>query len=328
MAQVSGTTDSYDIGSGGGLREDLEDVIWDLFPADTWALSNLERTKTEATFHEWLKDSLAGATANRQVEGDDASFTTIVAPTRLGNYCQISRKTFLVSGTVEAVSKAGRKSELARQGMKQMKELKRDMEQALIGNQASSAGGGTTARSCGGMEAWIGTTDNGGNGVRATTTASASTLGFTSGTVTAPTDGTTTGTITEAKFKEALGLAWTDGGNPSIVLAGTTQKANIGAFSGIATKYNEVKGKQQATIIGAADVYVSDFGNHQVILSRYIRSSVVLCIDPDYWALAMLRSPSMTTLAQTGDGEKRMLLSEFTLVARNPDASAKVVACA
>lgn len=328
MTLLTKTTTSYDVGTGGGLREDLEDVIWDLFPMDTWAVTNLDRTKATGTYHEWLKDALAGSTANRQLEGDDAAFATITAPSRMGNYLQISRKTFLISGTMEAVSKAGRKSELVRQGMKQMKELKRDMEQALIGNQASSAGGVGTARSCGGMESWIASTDHGGNGVRATTTASSSTIGFSSGVVTAPTDGSSTGAFTQTLLTDALGLAWIDGGNPSVILVGSSQKAALDAFAGISSITTEV-GKKPATIVNTARYFISDFGEHEVVLSRYMRSSVVLCIDPDYWAVAFLpgRTPFMETLAKTGDGEKRQILTEFTLVARNPDASAKVVAC-
>src|SRR5262245_9898573 len=133
MALVAGTTTRYE---EVGMREDLEDVIWDLFPMDTWALTHLDKVDATATFHEWQTDSLAGATANAQLEGDDASYATVTAPVRPGNYLQISRKQFAISGTVEAVTLAGRKSEIARQGMKQMKELKRDIEQAILRNAA------------------------------------------------------------------------------------------------------------------------------------------------------------------------------------------------
>lgn len=330
MAQITGTTDSYDIGSGGGIREDLEDVIYDLFPMETYAVTNFEKVTATNTFHEWLTDALAGATANRQVEGDDAGFVTVTAPTRVGNYTQISRKDFLISGTLEAVTKAGRKSEIARQAMKKMRELKRDMENALMTNQASSAGGQSTARSSGGLESWIASTDNGGNGFRATTTSSASTVGFSSGVVAAPTDGTTTGALTEAVLKNALEAAWSNGGNARNILVSSTQKKVIDGFSGIATKYNRVDGAQQATLIGALDVYVSDFGNHQIMLHRYMRTSIVLALDPDYWAVAYLegRRPKMEELAKTGDGEKRQIITEFCLVSRNALSSAKVVACA
>lgn len=123
MAIVTGTNTTYSVGTAGGNREDLEDVIWDLYPEDTWALTNLDRVTATATFHEWLTDTLAAAAANRQLEGDEATFAEVTDPLRLGNYCQISRKTFLYSGTQETVKKAGRKSEIGRQAMKQMRRV-------------------------------------------------------------------------------------------------------------------------------------------------------------------------------------------------------------
>lgn len=325
MAATTGTASSYSIGSAGGIREDLEDVIWDLFADDTYALTNFERVSATSSYHEWEGDSLAGVTANRQLEGDDPAYVTAGGPTRYGNYCQISSKEFIVSGTLEAVKKAGRKSEVARFAMKKMRELKNDMEYALVRNQASSTGGSATARSSAGMESWI----PGTQAVLATTTASATTAGFSAGTVAAPTDGTTTGAFTEAAFISAIGLSWSTGGTASTILVGPSVKKTISAFAGIAALRSNVKqGKEQASIIAAADYYVSDFGGHSVVLHRHIRSSVALIVDPDYWAVAFLRKPFMEPLAKTGDAEKRHMLAEFCLVARNPVANSKVVAIA
>ncbi len=325
MAQVSGTTQTFD---SAGLREDLEDVIWDLFPNDTWALSNLDKVDATAVFHEWQLDSLDAATVNRQTEGNDAAYLTVAAPTRIGNYCQISSKWFLISGTLEAVKKAGRKSEVARQAMKKMRELKRDMEKVLVGNQGSSAGSDAVPRSCAGMEACIASTDNSGNGLKATTTAGGCTAAFAANVFTTPTDsGSTTGALSLTIFNQALQEAWTDGGDPRIVLAGVTQKTAIDGFTSIATRMVDIERKQQAVIHNAANVYVSDYGIHTVLLHRYMRTSVVLCLDPDYWATAFLRRPKMEELAKTGDGEKRQIITEFTLVARNPNSSAKVASC-
>jgi hypothetical protein len=327
MAQLTGTTDSYRVGSAGGIREDLEDVIWDLFADDTYCLSKFEKVDADQAYHEWLRDSLVAPTTNRQIEGDDAAFVTIVNATRLGNYQQISRKTFLVSGTLEASKKAGRKTEAARQLMKQMREMKNEIEYAIVRNQASSAGGSATARSTGSMESWIASTDNGGNGVRATTAASASTAAFSAG-VTAPTDGTTTGALTENVLKEALRLQWADGGDGEIILCDATQKSVIDGFAGIATRFVDVGRTQQASIIGAASVYVTSYGTHKIVLHRHMRNSVVMCIDPSYWAISFLRRPFKEKLAKTGDGDKHMILAEWGLVCRNPDANAKVAACA
>lgn len=325
MAAISGTTQTIGVGSAGGNREDLEDVIWELDPLENKCLATFDRVDASATYHEWETDTLVAAAANRQVEGDDNVFASIVSPVRVGNYCQITTKRFLVSGTQESVKQAGGGSQTKRQVKKQMKELKNDIEYAIVRNQVASAGGATTARSSASLETFIATTDNSGNGVRATTTASASTAAYATGSVV--TDGTTFGAMTETKFKEALQLAWADGGNASMVLCETIQKSAISAFAGVSTKYNEIKGNNRASIIGSADMYVSEVGNHTIVLHRHMRTGVVLAIDPEYWAVAFLRSPFMETLAKTGDGHKRQIIAEWTLVGRNANSSAKIVGC-
>jgi hypothetical protein len=103
----------------------------------------------------------------------------------------------------------------------------------------------------------------------------------------------------------------------------------IDNFSGVAQRQINVSARSEAPIIGAANMYVSSYGSpHMVVLSRYVRDSVVLCIDPDYWAVAFLRKPQMKDLAKTGDATKKLLVTEFGLVCRNEKASAKVVGCA
>lgn len=338
MAIVSGTTWTHATANsltyGSNIREDLEDVIWELDPMDTWALTNLEKVTARSTYHEWLADDLAAAAANLVREGDDATFSTAAPARRLGNYMQISNKTFIVSDTLEVVDKAGRKTETGRLGTKLLKELKRDMEYALVRNQASSLGADATARSTASIESWIKgptvtTAGELANVVTATTTAaSATTIGFASGVVTAPTDGATTGALTVGQLNAALGGSWQDGGDPRIVLVGARQKAVIDQFSGIATRFIDSSPNKQASIVGSANMYVTSYGTHTVVLSRYVRDSVVLCLDPDYWAVAFLRKPTTKDLAKTGDATKKLIVTEFGLVCRNENASSKVVACA
>lgn len=323
MAQVTGTTDTYRTGAAGGNREDLEDTIWALFPDETYCLSNFDKVDASGSYHEWLLDTLVAPTANRQIEGDDAAFITVTQPTRVGNYQQISRKTFLISRTQEKVAKAGRRRESARQLTKQMRELKNDVEYAIVRNQASTAGGSATARSTASIESWLAT-----NEVLATTTSSATTPGFSSGTVAAPTDGSTTGAMTVAALNSALQGAWSSGGQATQILTSATQKAVIDAFTGVATRFVDVDRAAQASIINAANLYVSSFGRHTVRLHRHVRSNVVLCLDPEMWAISFIDRPFMEELAKTGDGKKYQIVTEWGLVSRNEAASAKVVACA
>jgi hypothetical protein len=332
MAVVSGTTSVHGVGTAGGIREDLSDVIFDLFPEDTWALSNLDREDANSTYTEWLAQELAApSNTNIRIEGDEASYASLTAPSRYASYLHISSKDFLVSDTLEAVNKAGRKSELARGAMVKMRELKRDMETRITNNGISTAGGTGTGRSTAGMESWIGaataSATEAKHVVLSTTTASATTPAVSSGVAgTAPTDGTTTGALTATALNLALEAAWTDGGDPRVILTNTVGKSDIDTFTGVATRFVDVDKSAQASIIGAANVYVSDFGKHQVILHRYARSSVVLCLDPDYWAVRYLRKPQKRKLAKTGDADKFQLITEYALVARNWKANSKVVA--
>jgi hypothetical protein len=138
MAQLAGTTDTYDMK---GLREDLQNTIFMLTPEDTPFLSNIGRDKASATKHEWQTDTLAAPdTANAQIEGDEYVYADRAPTVRVGNFTQISRKPVLVAGTLEAVDKAGRASEIKYQSIKAGKELKKDQEAIILANQASVAG--------------------------------------------------------------------------------------------------------------------------------------------------------------------------------------------
>jgi hypothetical protein len=70
----------------------------------------------------------------------------VTPTTRWDNYCQISSKSFVISGTEDVVDKAGRDSEIDYQTILKTKEIKRDMNFALIQNGTYNAGNSTTAR--------------------------------------------------------------------------------------------------------------------------------------------------------------------------------------
>jgi hypothetical protein len=323
MAQVAGTTDTYD---QAGLREELHDVISNISPMDRPFTSNIDQVSGKARYTEWLKDSLAAAALNAQIEGDDASYTTAVTVTRLGNYQQIFRKSFIVSGTLDAVDKAGRKSEVKYQLMKAGKELMRDIEFAALGMQQSSAGGsGTARRIMGGAASWIPTTDNSGNGERMSAGSTAAFASGITGTVTAGTNVT----LTSTALLNALGYAWDDGGETDTILTGKFNRKIIRTFGNLATNQIQLnKSGEAAKLIDSVEVYVTDFGKHKLVLSRFQDEENVFCFDMKTWAMSYLRPVMTETLAKTGDAEKRMLIAEATLVCRNPDANAKVQDCA
>jgi hypothetical protein len=152
------------------------------------------------------------------------------------------------------------------------------------------------------------------------------TIGKASGTpTTAPTDSTVAGTLTEASLKYVIRECWNKGGKPSMVIVGAAVKQKIsGSFTGIATRFKDVKGNSEATIISGADVYVSDFGNINIVPSRFSRARTVLVVDPEYWGIASLRGFTMERLAKTGDSDKAHILGDYTLECRNDLASGKI----
>jgi hypothetical protein len=317
MAVPTGTLQTF---QAAGNREDLSDMIYDISPTETPFASAAAKVKAKAVFHEWQTDALTAAAANKNIEGDDSAVNTAVPTVRLGNYCQIFKKVIQVAGTQEAVDKAGRDSEIAYQLMKRGKELKRDVEYALTRNQASSAGGAATARSLASTESWIA-----GNKTSKGTGTAQTTPGFSSGTVAAPTDSTAASSFNVTDLKNMLAEAWSDGGDPQIVLVGPNSKKKISGFTGIATLYREASTTSKGTrIIGAADIFVHDFGEVRIVPSRFCRDQTVQILDMDYWAVASLRGITKEKLAKTGDSEKWHLLTELTLESRNELANAKI----
>ena len=296
-----------------GNREDLSDVIYSISPTDTPIMSSIGKTKATAVYHEWQTDSLAAnTTANALVEGATASDITVSPTTRLGNYTQIVGKTVMVSGTLEAVDRAGRKSEKAYQLAKVSSEIKRDMETIITANQGQSAGNTSTARTLGALLSYIksNTSKNG----TATTGVDPVTVG-----VSTRTDGTTR-TFTEAMLKTVIASVFSAGGTPSTLFVSPTQKQVVSAFTGLAAQRYQVPTSGQATILAGADLYQSDFGVLSIVPDRFMRSRDALILDPEYAALAFLRPFQTNELARVGDAEKTQILAEFTLEVRNEAA--------
>jgi hypothetical protein len=297
-----------------GMREDLSDVIYSISPTDVPFMSSIGKTKATAVLHEWQTDSLASATLdNFTVEGATASDATMSPTTRVGNRTQIAQKTVKISGTLQSVDKAGRKSEKAYQLAKASSEIKRDMETTLLSNQIAANGDSSTARKLGGLQAWLNTNYSGGtNGV-------AGNLG-----TTARTDGTNR-TFEEALLKTVVRQVYASGGNPKVLMVNPAHKQLVSAFAGIAAQRFMAPSNSPTTIVAAADVYMSDFGTISVVPNRFMTSTnscneTAFVLDPDMAAIAYLRPFQTNELAVTGDNESTQLLCEYTLEIRNQAA--------
>lgn len=316
MATVTGALSTY---AAKGNREDLADIIYNISATERPFMSNIEKVDASNTFHEWQTDALATASStNAVIEGEDATTDTATATVRLGNYCQISDKVPRTTGTQRAVTAAGRRDEHAYQIAKRGQELLRDVESALLGIQPAVAGSASTARACAGVGRWLWT-----NQVKQ---GAATTPAVTSGAPTTASTAGTAGTFLEADLKAAVKAAWDQGGNPGVVIVNSFNKQKASAFTGIATQYRDNAGANPgpATIVAGADVYVSDFGTHQIVADRFAPTNNVYVLDLEYWNYAVLRDVTEEPLAKTGDSDRTQLLVEYTLEACAPSASAKI----
>ena len=301
MAIVTNTFTTFD---AKGIREDLSNIITNIAPEETPYMSNIRKESISNSLFEWQTDTLATAAANKQLEGDDVtSFDAVTATVRLQNYAQISRKTIVLSATEEVVNKAGRKSELAYQIAKRSSELKRDQEFTMLNGAVAAAGSTSVARGTASLQAFI------------KTNVDMQTNGSSPSYTTLPNSSRTDGnvrTFTETILKNVIQQVWTAGGTPKILMVGPVNKQRVSGFAGIASsRFNIDGGARPATIIGAADIYVSDFGNVTVIAQRFQRERDAFVIDPEYAGVVTLRPYQQIELAKTGDADKRMLIVEF-----------------
>jgi hypothetical protein len=300
-----------------GNREDLEGTIYKIAANKTPFTSNIGKDKANATYHEWQTFSLrAPVGTNKNVQGDDTTATAAKTTTRVGNRTQIFKESGSVSGTQEAVDKAGRDSEMAWQKLQKGEELVCDIETSMIGNYASITGDGTTAAQTAGALAWMSSNVSRGAG--------GSSGGFSAGVVAAATNGTQR-TFTEALLKSVLSSAFSNGA-PAISQAymGATHKGIFSTFTGIADIRVDTKAGQQASIVAGADVYTGDFNTITTVPVQYGLTRDVLLVDPSMWAVGTLRSMKTEPLAKTGDAERFQVITEKCLIARNEKGSAVI----
>lgn len=275
-------------------------------------MTNIDRGKATQVLHEWQTHDLRPAAANAKIQGDEAIFNPGTVTTRLGNRTQISAETAIVSGTARVVDKAGRKDELAYNITTKMKELKRDLEYSMLRNQAKVTGNTTTASQSAGVPAWIKTNvsmDAGGTNP----------VGDGSN---ARGDSASTRALTEAMLKTVLAGIYTNSSEePNVLMVSPSNKTVASTFAGNAQKTLEVANKRLVTSI---DYYVGDFSTVEIIPNRFQRTRDAFVLRWDLWALCWLRPIKTEDLAKTGDADKKQIIGEWTLEARNEAGSGAI----
>lgn len=323
MAQVANTFETFD---ATGIREELPNTIHNIDPDETPFMSLVNHRKVKTTKPEWQTDTLrTPVTSNNQPEGNDWSFDALTATTRVNNYCQISDDKVLVSASLDATDTAGRSSELAYQVAKNGKELKTDIEVTLLSNQASAAGSGNgaTNRTAAGLRAWLASNDSLAGG--------GSSGGFnTSTNVVDAATNSTQRAFTKAILDAVILSTYNSGGNPTIGMVSPYVKT---VFSTFLDDANIVPNRQNVTarsnkraLIASAEVYVSDFGdimfmpNRQMARAGATVARNAFLIDTNMVSLGFFRDIKLHKAAKTGDAEKRVLNTEYTLLVHNEAA--------
>jgi hypothetical protein len=304
MAVTANTNETYDVST---IREDLSEALASVSPTETVFMSAIGTRSVDNTYFEWSEVDLAAAASNTQIEGDVGLSNS--APTnavRKGNYTNIIAKVVEVSDTNQAVNGVANAQTVAKQVAYKLSEMKRDMEKMCLSNVAGNAGASGTARVTAGLPAFLTTNAARGTGGADGTTSGSGTSGYPNA---AATDGTQRA-VTEALLKGVIADCWDEGATPSIVLCGSAQKQTISTFTGNATRYKEA---EDSKLNAAIDVYISDFGELQIVPARHIRSRDVFVLDPSYAEIAYLQTANQKPLARTGLSERRLISAEWGL---------------
>lgn len=187
----------------------------------------------------------------------------------------------------------------------------------------AAAGANNSAGTTASLGSWLKTNTSRGAGATAPAL-SGTTYGYPS---TAAGDGTDRA-LTEDGLLGIIANCYTQGGEPGTIMCGPLVKQQLskylfGSSARVATPYQDHGGskKSGATVIGAVDVFVSDFGALSIVPNRFQREDDVYVLDFDYWEIRFIDKFVTYDLAKTGDGTRKAILVDYVLCSKNEAAS-------
>ncbi len=306
-----------------GNREELDNLVSMITPTDTPFYTGAGKDKAESKHPEWEYETLDTPADNAQPEGNEYNFDAVTPPTRVGNYTQIFTKTFIFSGTQQAVSNAGNAEKKAHEMMKKGKAIKKDIEFSILSNTAST---NSDPRRSGGLPTWLTSNVSRGAGGGANG-------GFVGGVTTVETTGNLRA-WSKALTDTVLQSCYNSGANVTTVIVSPYNKGVFATFmsdTNVANQRHPVQAGQKIAIIGTADIYESPWGPVEVVPNRVMSGSAslarrVYAVDWDMLSWSALRPiQEDPDVAKTGDAQKGVLLAEGCLKVRN-EAGLGVVA--
>ena len=317
--------------TGDNVREDFMNAIYNIAPTQTPFMSGIGRASCSDVYTSWQQDTLEEPDdGNAAKDGADIGADSSFKARRVGNMCQISTKSLIVSGRADAVDKAGRSTEMSYQLAKASKAIKRDMEAILTGNVSAAADlDGDTASLLGGLrttfrdavapEQQTALTTGTNGGVQADGLPDAATPGAPRG-------------LTQTLLDTAIGALYMNGGEADVMMVSPAMKRVISSYlysstAKVAALYSDVGQKRSdggAAAQSSIDVYISDFGAFKIVPNRflgYTRAAGapvddVYLLDMSLWATGYLRPFRTINVDKTGDSTKKLLLVDYTLIYR------------
>ena len=286
--------------------EDVQDEIYNISPIDNPVCSMSRTIRATGKLHEWTEDALQATGKNAAIEGAAAGDDQSAPVVELQNYAQIMTKVAEITGTLEIVDKYGRDSEMAYQLELRYGELANDEESAVAGDaggtgrQVAAAGSATVAREMASIYAQV----DAGNIVDAATD-------------------TTTADL-EASLLAAHLATYTAGGNPGYAVTDPLTAGYFASFALSAGRNRDIRNDK--TLVNVIDLYVSTYGELDVVLDRNMTqtANAILLLDFNYLATPVLRATRDWPIAKAGDSDKRQILRESTFAVLNTKAHAIV----
>ena len=291
--------------------EDVQDEIYIVSPVDNPVCSMSRTIRATGKLHEWTEDALNAAADNAALESADAPADESNALLPKDNYCQIMTKAAQVSGTLEEVDKYARDSEMSYQLELRYAEIANDEELAVVGapisgttRQTKVAGDATTARRFASLHTQL----------NAAVIVDAATAGTNSGPI-------TTVAELETLVRQAHLATYNAGGNPNYLFTDPTRSEHISSFAYASGRTRDIANEK--TLVSVIDLYVSNFGELDVVLDRN-QDDCYLLLDFQFLANAVLRPTRDWPIAKTGDADTRQILREGTFAVLNSKAHAMV----
>ena len=311
-----------------GNKLSFADWVSNLSPTETPFTSMTGKEAINQTKYQWQTDVIpAVKDENACEEGSKPTFDDPFSTKVLTNNTQIFRRTASVSDTANVVAYYGRQKEIGYQMEKASLELKRDIEKALLTNEAKAgakpeAGGdmGTAAANAAAPKT------AGFPGLVATeNTADLDTKAVVNKTCTKG----TTGSINEEELFDLTYNLYLANSKANVIMfhpkhAGffsTLVEIPVGSVATVGNRMKMFKAmddKYNAEV----DTIIDPLGQRFALLpNRFMPEDSIYFFNPSDWTQMVLRAPKKIQLAKQGSSEEWMIETELGLRHRNPFAS-------